>query len=154
MNKLILIGNIGVTPEVRTLESGTKVVNFSLATSEKWKNKAGEEVEQTEWHRIEGWNTIATAIEKNAKKGDRLFVEGKVITQKWTDNEGVEKSTTKVRIARIEFLGYRREQILNESEETAEPQNTKTKKAKTEKIKEEIKRVFFETTPDGEDLPF
>lgn len=80
MNKVILIGNVGNMPEVKTLENGSKVVSLNLATNERFTNKAGEKVEQTEWHRVEAWNGIAEAIEKYVQKGDRIFIEGKLNT--------------------------------------------------------------------------
>lgn len=145
MNKAVLIGNVGNAPEIKTLDSGAKVVSLSIATNESYTNKAGEKVEQTEWHRIEGWNYIADAIEKHVKKGDRIYIEGKIGTQRWTDEQGYERNATKIRATRIEFLGYRREQILNE--ETKQPKGSNTKKAKKEPAK-----VVFESKED--DLPF
>ena len=139
----MLIGNVGNTPEIRTLESGVQVVNFSLATNEKYTNKEGEKVEQTEWHRIEAWNNIASAVGKNVQKGDRIFIEGKATTQKWADNEGIERTTTKVRAYLVEFLGFRREQILNENPTEKPETETKkvSKKSETEKVKTENSKV-------------
>lgn len=145
MNKAVLIGNVGNAPEIKTLESGSKVVSLSIATNESYTNKAGEKVEQTEWHRIEAWNYLATAIEQHVKKGDRIYLEGKINTQRWTDDQGYERNATKIRASRIEFLGYRREQILNE--ESKQTKSTSNKKAKKEPAK-----VVFEA--DKDDLPF
>lgn len=145
MNKAVLIGNVGNTPEIKTLESGAKVVSLSIATNESYTNKAGEKVEQTEWHRIEGWNYIAEAIEKHVKKGDRIYIEGKISTQRWNDEQGYERNATKIRASRIEFLGYRREQILNE-----EPKQTKGTNSK--KAKKEPAKVVFES--NEEEMPF
>lgn len=145
MNKIVLIGNVGNSPEVRKLESGIEVANLSLATNENYTNKAGEKVEKTEWHRIEAWGTIATAIEQFVKKGDRLYIEGKVTTQRWSDADGIERTTTKVKTTRIEFLGYRREQVLNETPVANE--NEKTPKAKTSKAKKVVFESSLEDTP-------
>lgn len=145
MNKIVLIGNVGNSPEFRTLESGVQLVNFSLATNENFTNKAGEKVEKTEWHRVEAWGTIAKAIEQYVKKGDRLYIEGKVTSQRWADADGIERTTTKVKTSRIEFLGYRREQVLNE-ETTNEAQKTPNQKPKKQK------KVVFESS--SEDTPF
>lgn len=111
MNKVILIGNVGGTPEVRTLESSVKVANFSIATTERYTKKDGEKVEQTEWHRLEVWNGLANVVENIIKKGDRLCIEGKIKTQKWEDSEGNPKATVKIRVERIELLGNRREEV-------------------------------------------
>ena len=105
VNKVILVGNVGGDPEVRSLPSGAKVVQFSVATSESWTNKQGEKVEQTEWHRIELWENLATIAEQYVKKGDQVYIEGKIRTEKWTDKEGVEKSMVRIRGLSMQLLG-------------------------------------------------
>jgi single-strand DNA-binding protein len=107
INKVILVGNVGNDPEVRSLPSGAKVVQFSVATSESWTNKQGEKVEQTEWHRIEFWENLANIAEQYVKKGDQVYIEGKIRTEKWTDKEGVEKSMVRIRGLAMQLLGNR-----------------------------------------------
>ena len=85
INKVILIGNLGKDPEIRTLESGAKVANFTLATSEFYKDKEGKRVEQTEWHNIVLWRTLAETAEKWLKKGEKIYLEGKIRTRSWDD---------------------------------------------------------------------
>ena len=87
INKVILIGRVGQDPEVRNTDSG-KVANFSLATSENYKDKSGIKVEQTEWHNIVAWNKTAEFVENYVKKGSLLYVEGTLKTQKWVDKDG------------------------------------------------------------------
>ena len=98
INKVILVGNVGQDPEVRTLSDGREIANFSLATSESWKDKStGEKKEKTEWHRFVIFSQGLVNIVKNyVKKGTKLYVEGSVQTRKWTDAQGVEKFTTEI----------------------------------------------------------
>jgi len=98
VNKVILVGNVGNDPEIRTFNNGGKVANFSLATSENWRDKqSGERREKTEWHRVAVFNDgLVGVIERYVKKGSKLYIEGKLQTRKWTDNSGVEKYTTEV----------------------------------------------------------
>ncbi len=105
VNKVILLGRLGSDPEVRTLPSGGKVVTFSIATSENYTNKEGVKVEQTEWHRIELWENQANLAEQYLKKGDMLYLEGKIKTEKWTDKDGQERYTTKIRGNSMQFVG-------------------------------------------------
>jgi single-strand DNA-binding protein len=103
VNKVILIGNLGKDPQVRSLNSGEKVVNFSLATSETWRDKAtGERKEKTEWHNVVVFNeNIGKVVEQYCKKGTKVYVEGQLQTRKWTDQSGVEKYTTEVVLQRF-----------------------------------------------------
>ncbi len=98
VNKVILIGNLGKDPEIRTLPSGEKIANLTLATSEQWRDKAsGERKEKTEWHRVVIFNeNIAKVAENYLKKGAKVYIEGSLQTRKWTDNAGVEKYSTEV----------------------------------------------------------
>ncbi|AFK03380.1 single-strand binding protein [Emticicia oligotrophica DSM 17448] len=108
VNKVILLGNLGSDPEVRTLPSGGKVVTFSIATSESYNNKNGERVEQTEWHRIELWDNLANIAEQYLKKGDTAYVEGRIRSEKWTDKDGIERTTVKIRGNALQLVGGRR----------------------------------------------
>lgn len=103
VNKVILVGNLGKDPEMRFMPDGTKVANFSIATSESWKDKAtGERRDRTEWHRISVMNDkIADIVEKYVRKGSKIYVEGQLQTRKWTDQSGQERYTTEVVIGRF-----------------------------------------------------
>ena len=98
VNKVILVGNLGKDPESRSTQSGSKIVNLTIATSETWNDKAsGERKEKTEWHRVVLFNERAADFaEKYLKKGAKVYVEGALQTRKWTDNAGVEKYTTEI----------------------------------------------------------
>jgi single-strand DNA-binding protein len=103
VNKVILIGNLGKDPEVRSMQNGGKVVNLSIATSETWRDKnSGERQEKTEWHRVVIFNEkLGEVAEKYLKKGAKVYVEGALQTRKWTDNAGVEKYSTEVVLQRF-----------------------------------------------------
>jgi single-strand DNA-binding protein len=103
VNKVILIGNLGKDPEVRTTQDGLKIVNFTLATSDTWNDKAsGERKERTEWHRVAIFNErLADVAEKYLRKGTKVYVEGALQTRKWTDQTGQEKFTTEVVLQRF-----------------------------------------------------
>lgn len=98
VNKVILVGNLGNDPDVRTMQSGAKVCNLSIATSEKWKDKnTGERKEKTEWHRVVVFNeNIVNVCANYLRKGSKVYLEGQIETRKWTDNSGVEKYTTEI----------------------------------------------------------
>ena len=105
VNKAILVGNLGKDPEVRYLDSGVAVANFSLATSESYKNKEGERVSQTEWHNIVVWRGLAEVAEKWLKKGSSVYIEGKIRTRKWEDKEGNTRYTTEILADNMTMLG-------------------------------------------------
>lgn len=104
VNKVILVGNVGKDPEVRRLPSGEPVVNFSVATSENWKDKAtGERKSKTEWHNVVIFNeNIARVAENYIKKGSKVYIEGKLQTRKWQDQNGADKYTTEVVLQRYQ----------------------------------------------------
>jgi single-strand DNA-binding protein len=103
VNKVTLVGNLGKDPEVRNAQSGLKIVNLTLATSDTWNDKAsGERKEQTEWHRVVIMNDrLGEVAEKYLKKGSKVYIEGKLQTRKWTDQSGQDKYTTEVLIGRF-----------------------------------------------------
>lgn len=105
VNKVILVGNLGKDPEVRHLENGRAVANFSLATSETYKNKQGERVTNTEWHNVVLWSPIAEIAEKFLKKGNQVYIEGKLTTRSWDDQDGNKRYTTEVVGNNLTLLG-------------------------------------------------
>ena len=113
VNKVILVGNLGRDPEVRTTQDGGKIVNLSIATSERWKDRnSGEQREKTEWHRVVIFNeNLARVAESYLRKGSNVYIEGQLQTRKWTDQQGVEKYTTEVVLQRyrgeLTMLGSR-----------------------------------------------
>ena len=105
VNKVILIGNLGKDPEVKYLDNGIAVANFSLATTENYKNKQGERVSQTEWHNIVLWRGLAEVAEKFLKKGSSVYVEGKIKTRKWEDKDGNTRYSTEILVDNMTMLG-------------------------------------------------
>ena len=101
LNKVVLIGNLGKDPEIRTTSDGREIASFALATTESWKDKSsGERKESTEWHKIAVFNEgLVEIVKKHVKKGTKLYLEGSLRTRKWVDNAGVERYTTEVVIS-------------------------------------------------------
>ena len=105
VNKVILIGNLGRDPELRYTQGGQAVANFTLATSERFANKAGEQQERTEWHRIVVWGKTAENCAQYLAKGRSAYVEGRLQTREWEDKEGQKRSTTEIVAQNVTFLG-------------------------------------------------
>ena len=105
VNKVILVGNLGKDPEVRHLDNGRAVANFSLATSETYKNKQGERVTNTEWHNVVLWTPLAEIAERFLKKGNQVYIEGKLTTRSWDDQDGNKRYTTEVVGREMTLLG-------------------------------------------------
>ena len=107
VNKVILIGNLGKDPEVRSFQNGGRVCNLRLATTESWKDKAtGERKDRTEWHSVAIFNdNLVTIAERYLKKGSKVYIEGKLRTRKWTDKEGKERYSTEIIAEQLQMLG-------------------------------------------------
>ena len=109
LNKVMLIGNLGSDPEVRSTTSGNRVASFSLATSRQWNSQNGEKQEKTEWHRCVVWNTkgtgLADVVEKYCKKGDRIYVEGRIEYRQWQDKENQTRYSTEINVRELLMLG-------------------------------------------------
>jgi single-strand DNA-binding protein len=104
VNKTILIGNLGADPEMRAMPSGESVANLRIATSERWKDKNGDRQEHTEWHRVVFFGRITESIGRYLSKGDKVSVEGRIRTRKWTDKQQIERYSTEIIGDEIEFL--------------------------------------------------
>jgi single-strand DNA-binding protein len=109
LNKAMIIGNLGSDPEIRSTGSGTRVANFSVATSRSWTGRDGAQQEKTEWHRIVAWDKLADIAEKFLKKGDRVYVEGEIEYRSYEDKDGVTKYSTEIRAREMVMLGGARE---------------------------------------------
>ncbi|MCB9262734.1 MAG: single-stranded DNA-binding protein [Flavobacteriales bacterium] len=142
INKVILIGHLGSDPEVRHLDGGRTVANFNIATNESYVDKQGNKIEQTEWHRLELWDSLAKVAEKYLTKGRQIYVEGKLKTDKWTDKEGIERNTTRIRVLTFQMLGGREENSGNVASNNVNlpPNNDNS--------------TVIEDTSDMDDLPF
>jgi len=104
VNKVILVGRLGKDPELRYTTSGTAACSFTLATTEKWKDKSGERQEKTEWHNIAAYERLAEICNEYLKKGSQIYIEGKLTTEKWQTKEGQDRYTTKVVIRDMQIL--------------------------------------------------
>ncbi len=105
LNKVMLIGNVGRDPEIRYLEGNAKVATFSLATTERYKDRNNETKENTEWHNIVAWRNLADLVEKYVKKGTQIYAEGRLRTREWTDQTGAKRRTTEVVLDNMQLLG-------------------------------------------------
>ena len=108
VNKVILVGNLGQDPEVKYMPSGDAVCNLSLATTDSWKDKqSGEKVENTEWHRVVMFRRLAEIAGEYLRKGSQIYIEGKLKTRKWQDNNGNDRYTTEIEAREMQMLGGR-----------------------------------------------
>jgi len=105
LNKVMLIGNLGADPEARHTQDGVCVCNIRIATTERFKDKSGEQQSRTEWHRVVLWGKVGEIAEKYLHKGSQVYIEGKIETRKWTNKEGVDVYTTEIRASEMKMLG-------------------------------------------------
>lgn len=118
INKVILIGNLGRDPETRYMSNGEAVTNISIATTDTWKDKSGMKQEKTEWHRVTFYRRLAEIAGEYLKKGQSVYVEGRLETRKWTDKSGVDRYTTEIIANEMKMLGGR-----SGSSDSFEPMN-------------------------------
>lgn len=109
VNKVILVGNLGNDPEVRYMPNGNAVANVSLATSESWKDQQGNMQERTEWHKVTMYRRLAEVVGEYLKKGSQIYIEGKLQTRKWQDQQGQDRYTTEIIADQMQMLGGRGE---------------------------------------------
>ena len=148
VNKVILIGNLGRDPELKSLPSGQPVANFPIATSEKWKDKStGETKEQTEWHNIIMFGKLAEIAGQYLKKGSSVFVEGRLQTRKWQDKNGQDRYTTEIIANEMKMLGSRGDQ--SGSQPAQQPRSQSNQDARN-------KATFDAQAPAGfdDDIPW
>jgi single-strand DNA-binding protein len=109
VNKVILLGNLGANPEMRHTQGGTAVANLRLATSERWTDKSGQPQEATEWHRVVVWGKQAEIVGQYLTKGRQVYIEGRIRTRQWQDQQGQKRYTTEIVAQRVQMLGGRGE---------------------------------------------
>ncbi len=107
LNKVMLIGNLGKDPEIRSTPDGTPVASFSLATGEVWTDKNGTRQERTEWHNIVAWNKLADLAKRYLSKGRQVYIEGRIRTREWDDRDGNKRRTTEIVASQMVLLGSR-----------------------------------------------
>ena len=113
LNKVMLIGNLGQDPEIRYTQSGSAVANLRIATTDVWKDKQGQRQERTEWHSIVAWDRLADLAQNYLKKGRQIYVEGRLQTRSWEDQQGQKRFSTEIVANVIQFLGSRPEGEAN-----------------------------------------
>lgn len=147
VNKAIIIGHLGRDPEVRYLPSGEAVANFSVATTERWKDKAtAEQKEATEWHKVSTFGKLAEIVGEYTKKGSLVYVEGRIQTRKWKDKQDVDRYTTEIRADVVRFLNR------VEGDEKATPAEKSTAKAPPPPVKRSPSTQAIMDMED--DIPF
>tara|TARA_R110000782_G_scaffold28334_1_gene71189 strand:+ start:806 stop:1300 length:495 start_codon:yes stop_codon:yes gene_type:complete len=125
VNKVIIVGNLGRDPDVKVTAGGVNICNLALATSESWKDSAGQKQERTEWHNCTAFGKPAEIIAQYANKGDRLYIEGKLRTDKWQDKDGNDRYTTKIIIDQFQLLGGSSSSGQGVNKTQQEPQQSK-----------------------------
>ncbi|MPV86883.1 single-stranded DNA-binding protein [Ostreibacterium oceani] len=122
VNKAIIVGNLGSDPEMRYLPNGTAVATLSVATSEGWTDKnTGQPQERTEWHRVEAFDKLAEIMGQYLRKGSQVYIEGAIRTDKYTDKQGIEKYSTKIRADQMQMLGSRPDGHNHQSQPSSAP---------------------------------
>ena len=143
----MLIGNVGGDPNVRYLEGNAKVASFTLATTERYKDRNGEQRENTEWHNIVAWRSTADVVENYVKKGTQLYVEGKIRTRNYTDQTGVKKYITEITADTIQMLGRKSDDASSAASSASAP---------VKEVKAPVYEAPQQVANDGpeDDLPF
>ena len=151
LNKVILIGNLGADPEVRSTAGGTRVATLSVATSRSWNNQSGERQEKTEWHRAVLWRQLADIAERYLKKGDKVYLEGRIEYRSWEDRDGNTRYTTEISVQNMITLSPRGG--AGDEADVSTPQ--RAAKAAASNSAEESYNDFPEALDEEEDdLPF
>lgn len=162
LNKAVLIGNVGSDPEIRSVGTGTRVAQFSLATSRNWTDQSGAKQEKTEWHRCVVWNSargsgLADVVEKYVKKGEKVYVEGEIEYRQWQDKDGQTRYTTEIKVKELMLLGGRAggggEETDSAPRRAAAPARPKSAMAPSPG-KEEFSDFPGALEDDDDDLPF
>jgi single-strand DNA-binding protein len=158
LNKVILIGNLGKDPEIRSTTGGNRVATFSLATSRTWNDAAGSKQEKTEWHRCVVWNSkasqLADVVEKYVKKGDRLYVEGRIEYSQWQDKDGQTRYTTEINVRELLMLGGGRGAGADMDGDSRPSRSASPAKAKAGAGGEDFEDFPGALADEDDDLPF
>ncbi|RMH45472.1 MAG: single-stranded DNA-binding protein [Gammaproteobacteria bacterium] len=121
LNKVFLIGNLGTNPETRYTQDGTCVCNIRLATTERYKDRNGDQKKRTEWHKVILWGRLGEIAEQYLIKGSRVFIEGRIETRKWQDKDGNDRYTTEIRASEMKMLGGIGDGVRDSSEDEGIP---------------------------------
>lgn len=152
VNKVILLGNLGSDPEVRVLPSGSKVANFNIATSETYTNRDGQRVEQTEWHRIELWDGLANIAEQYLRKGNSVYVEGRIRTEEYVDKDGITRRGIRIRGTSMTLVGGGNRDNAASGEGSTQAAAPAPARPNPAPVTPPV--PAFDAGGDGDDLPF
>jgi len=153
LNKVMLIGNLGADPETRYMQDGTCVCNIRVATTERFKNRAGEQQERTEWHRVVLWGKLGEIASQYLHKGSKVYIEGRLETRKWTDRDGNDRYTTEIRAREMKMLDSRGEGGSRQHAQGA-PQGAATGAPAGQASDPFADAPAFNDAPVDDDLPF
>lgn len=148
VNKVILVGNVGADPEVRTFESGTKTARINLATTERTYNRQTNETKDyTEWHTITFWSRLADIVDKYVRKGSQIYVEGSLRTSEWVDKDNIKRHTTVIIAGEMKMLGRRADNLAPQTSQTQPQSQTPANEVPQSVVPTAI-------ADDADDLPF
>lgn len=151
VNKVILLGRVGSDPDIKNLEGGATIARFSIATSESY-TKNGEKITQTEWHRVELWDNQAKIAAQYVKKGDSVYIEGKIRTEEWVDKDGNAKSAVRIRGTAITLLGNNRGK--NEEDTFKQAPDTIPAPSIIQQPEKPMEPILSNMPNDEDELPF
>ena len=161
VNKVILIGNVGMDPEVRTMEGGVKVARIRLATTERYRDRqSGENKEHTEWHTITLWRGLAEVVDNYVRKGSQIYVEGRLRTREWTDQQGNKRYSTEILADAMNLLGRRGDTPVSDNTGTYTAQPRPQQPAAQPQYQQPVQQQPVYQQPaapvqeDPDDLPF
>lgn len=151
LNKAMIIGRLGADPEVRYTQSNTAVATLSIATSERYKDKNGEQVENTEWHRVVAWGRLAEICQEYLKKGSLIYIEGPIQTREWDDKDGTKRYTTEIKALSMQMLGDKGDSQGGGQRSQGSGRTGGGSQTQTEKAPVDLGRDFDDM---DDDLPF
>ena len=154
VNKAVILGNVGNDPELRFMSNGKAVANFTVATSEQWKDQQGQKQERTEWHRMVAFDKLAEIIGQYVKKGSKLYLEGKLQTREWTDQQGQKKYTTEIIVSEMQMLDGKPQQGSQQPQSQQQqpqrqhaPQNNGYQQARSQPMQQQDAPQFDDDLP-------
>ena len=155
VNKAVILGNVGNDPELRFMSNGKAVANFTVATSEQWKDQQGQKQERTEWHRMVAYDKLAEIIGQYVKKGSKLYLEGKLQTREWTDQQGQKKYTTEIIVSEMQMLDGKPQggqpsqgqQQQQQPQRQQAPQNNGYQQARSQPVQQQDAPQFDDDIP-------
>ena len=167
VNKAVILGNVGDDPSIRYMPNGKAVANFTVATSESWKDQQGQKQERTEWHRCTAYDKLAEIIGEYVKKGSKLYLEGKLQTRKWQDQQGQDRYTTEIIVSEMQMLDGKpqqqggqqapqgQQQQRRHPQQQQAPQNNGYQQARSQPVQQQQAPQYNEPPMDfSDDVPF